>query len=243
MSGEELALIDRKEEKPKEKEEKSEETNLYEEAKEDIENFYEFRKEQELQRLTYPIKKDLKSKISELGRSIVALSAIIGLISILLFYVLPDTFYLWHIEMTGYYDVKVVFGGFSSGAYQMGGGIINLRNINFIEEEATLIFAGIITIFGILMTLIGAGKGSRGAGIGGGFFLLLAPILFMGALMGGAGIFSELADIVGIVGQNLLFGSISDMGTTVTWGIGAGTILPLVAGVLGLIGGGLIRGA
>ena len=57
---------------------------------------------------------------------------------------------------------------------------------------------------------------------------------------GGIGAFSDLADVVGFFGnQNLLYGSYSDMSGTASWGIGVGTITPLISGII-MMGGGFL---
>jgi len=185
------------------------------------------------------VKKEYNKEIKSIGKALVTLSGFMGLISMLFFYVLPDIFYLWHIEVIGYRDIKLVFGGFSSGGYTTRGGTISIYSIRFFEESSIMILVGLLMILGTLIAFAGTRKSSKGVGILGGILLLLAPILFMGTLLSGGDIFGDLADAVGLIGQNLVSGSISDLGITVKWGIGAGTILPLIGGCLGILGGAL----
>ncbi|GAG29548.1 unnamed protein product, partial [marine sediment metagenome] len=119
------------------------------------------------------VQKDYNKEIKSLGKALVTLSGLMGFISMLFFYVLPDLFYLWHIKVTGYNDIKVVFGGFSSGGYSRGG-MINSSNIRFIEESGIMILVGLLTILGTLIAFAGTRKSSKGAGILGGILLLLA---------------------------------------------------------------------
>ena len=91
-------------------------------------------------------------------------------------------------------------------------------------------------IIGMIIGLMGAGARSKGVVIGGGLLLMVSFLIIIVVIGGGIGMFGEVADIVGLLGQNPLYGSYRDMSGIASWGIGAGTIIPLISGII-MIGG------
>ncbi len=175
------------------------------------------------------------------SKYIAIIGAILGILVVVLFYLLPEVFCLWRIEATGAEYLKLYLGGFYSMAYSFTSWLS--LDIEFIQTPDPLLFVvSILIAGGFVITLIGGLEGKRNTGIGGGITLLLGPILLMIALLTGMGtLFGELASILGMVGQNLLFGSVSAMGTTMSWGLGPGFFVALAGGVLGVIGGALME--
>jgi hypothetical protein len=173
------------------------------------------------------------------GKYIVICGAILGILSIFLFYVMPEAFYLWGIDTTGYpgHDVSFYLGGFYSGAYSYGGPL----RINFIQNmETTMLLVSVLMVVGFAIMLIGGLTGKRGSGLGGGITMLCGPLFLALALLAGTGIFEELASILSLVGKNLLFGNLTEMGVTINWGVGNSFYLALTGGALGTIGGALM---
>ncbi len=175
------------------------------------------------------------------SKYIALIGAILGILTVVLFYLLPEMFYLWGIKATGTENLRFYLGGFYSVGYTFSP--LGLLDIEFIQTlEPILFIVSVLITGGFVITLIGSLEGKRSTGIGGGITLLLGPVLLMIALLTGMGtLFGELASILGLIGQNLLFGSLSSMGTTMSWGLGSGFFVALAGGVLGVIGGALME--
>jgi len=175
------------------------------------------------------------------SKYIALVGAILGILAMVLFYLLPEIFCLWRIEATGAEYLKLYLGGFYSMAYSLNP-LLTL-DLEFIRTpELILLIVSILIAGGFVITLIGGLEGKRNTVIGGGVVLLFGPILFMIALLAGMGtLFGELASTMGLLGQNLLFGSLSAMGTTMSWGLGPGFFVALAGGILGVIGGALME--
>ena len=171
----------------------------------------------------------------KIGNYIVIAGAILSILPIFLFYMLPDVIYFWGVNTNGFpSDLSVYLGGFYSGAYSSGGGPLS---VNLIESmEITMLCISFLIVGGFVAMLIGGVSGKRSSSLGGGFFLLFGLVILMGALLDEIGIFGELTSNLSLVGRNLLFGSLNQTGVTITWGLGFGFYLTLIGGVLGLIG-------
>jgi hypothetical protein len=171
----------------------------------------------------------------KIGNYIVIAGAILSILPIFLFYMLPDVIYFWGVNTNGFpSDLSVYLGGFYSGAYSSGGGPLS---VNLIESmEITMLCISFLIVGGFVAMLIGGVSGKRSSSLGGGFFLLFGLVILMGALLDEIGIFGELTSNLSLVGRNLLFGSLNQTGVTITWGLGIGFYLTLIGGVLGLIG-------
>ncbi|MFW9948141.1 MAG: hypothetical protein ACFFDX_15055 [Candidatus Odinarchaeota archaeon] len=185
--------------------------------------------------------KEVGTKRMKGSKYIALVGAILGILAMVLFYLLPEIFCLWRIEATGAEYLKLYLGGFYSMAYSLNP-LLTL-DLEFIRTpELILLIVSILIAGGFVITLIGGLEGKRNTVIGGGVVLLFGPILFMIALLAGMGtLFGELASTMGLLGQNLLFGSLSAMGTTMSWGLGPGFFVALAGGILGVIGGALME--
>ena len=180
------------------------------------------------------------------SKYIALVGAILGILTVILFYLLPEIFCLWRIEAKGTENLRLFLGGFYSMAYATSPlaieqGVLFLKFIQTLEP--ILLIVSILIAGGFVITLIGSIEGKRNTGIGGGIALLFGPILFMIALLTGMGtLFGELASTLGLVGQNLLYGKIYEPYIIlITWGLGPGFYVVLAGGILGVIGGALME--
>ena len=181
------------------------------------------------------------------GSKYIALGgAILGILTVLLFYFLSEIFCFWRIEAKGVENLRLFLGGFYSMAYATSPlaieqGVLFIKFIPILEP--ILLIVSILIAGGFVITLIASIEGKRNMGVGGGITLLFGPILFMIALLTGMGtLFGELAPTLGLVGQNLLFGRIYEPYTIlITWGLGPGFFVALAGGILGVIGGALME--
>ena len=171
----------------------------------------------------------------KIGNYIVIAGAILSILPIFLFYMLPDVIYFWGVNTNGFpSDLSVYLGGFYSGAYSSGGGPLS---VNLIESmEITMLCISFLIVGGFVAMLIGGVSGKRSSSLGGGFFLLFGLFILLGSLLDEFGMFGELTSNLSLVGRNLLFGSSNQGGVIITWGLGIGFYLTLIGGVLGLIG-------
>ena len=172
----------------------------------------------------------------KIGNYIVIAGAILSILPIFLFYILPDVIYFWGINTNGFpgSDLSLYLGGFYSGAYSSGGGPLNVNLID--SMEIIMLCLSFLIVGGVVAMLIGGVSGKRSSSIGGGFFLLFGLVILMGALLDEFGMFGDLTSNLSLVGRNLLFGSLNQPGMTISWGLGIGFYLTLIGGVLGLIG-------
>ena len=172
----------------------------------------------------------------KIGNYIVIAGAILSILPLFLFYMVPDVIYFWGINTNGFpgSDLSLYLGGFYSGAYSSGGGPLNVNLID--SMEITILCISFLIVGGFVAMLIGGVSGKRSSSLGGGFFLLFGLVILMGALLDEFGMFGELTSNLSLVGRNLLFGSLNQTGVTIIWGLGIGFYLTLIGGLLGLIG-------
>ncbi|MHA1916504.1 MAG: hypothetical protein ACW97V_19300 [Promethearchaeota archaeon] len=175
---------------------------------------------------------------NRVGQGLVVYGVIQLFILSFLFYAAPDLFYMWYINAdTVSESIKLVIGGFASMGVDYGSGL----SFNPMLGAPAFIFVAFIMIAGSILGLIGTGTRNRKFPLGGGLLLLLSTLIILGTIGGGLGLFRDLAEIVGLGGQNLLFGSLSDMSGTASWGIGIGTFIPLISGFAIMGGGALLE--
>lgn len=157
------------------------------------------------------------------GRIIAIIAGILGILSVALFYVLPEIISFWKISGGG---MGLYLGGF--GFWSDAG------DFSYAEDTLlTTIF--VLIVAGGALGIIGGLVENKVIGLIGGILMLLGPILLIVALFIEFGDFEALADLIelGTGKRFLLFGS----GAGVTWGLWIGTFLAFGAGVLGIIGG------
>jgi len=160
------------------------------------------------------------------GKILAIIAAIVGILSVVLYHVLPELFCYWRLDGGAAISLFVGGFGFSNGSF-MG--------IPFGPEYADDIFlllVGVLIIAGSVLLLIGALVENKALGIIGGLVFLGGPILHILALLLGLGMFEGLAATLP-PGSTVLFGSQAG----IDWGIWIGTYMAIGGGVLGVIGG------
>ncbi|KKK45776.1 hypothetical protein LCGC14_1132420 [marine sediment metagenome] len=161
------------------------------------------------------------------GKIFAIIGGLLGVLSVVLFYLAPDILNLWNLDAP--LTVRVYLGGF--GAWS-GEWLAIPFPIEY-TQDIILLIVGVLIIGGGVITFIGGVAGSKLVGILGGIILLAGPILLIVALIVQLGIFGDtLIPLMGNV--NLLFGSIFGVAD---WGLGIGSYLAIGGGLLGIIGG------
>ena len=179
-----------------------------------------------------------KARRNRIGQGLVVYGILQLIIVSFLFYLAPEVFNMWYIKVYSIYDnFKLMIGGFASMGEDLGSGL----SFNQIQREPMFIVIIGTMIIGMIIGLMGAGARSRGVAIGGGLLLMVSFLIILVVIGGGVGMFGEIADIIGFLGQNLLYGSYRDISGTASWGIGVGTIIPLISGIIMIVGGTLLE--
>jgi len=158
------------------------------------------------------------------GKIIAIIGGILGILSVVLFYVLPDIFSFWH------------FVGGGAGLYLGGFGFWDGTGMDpEYAEDILLLIIFVVIVAGGAIAIIGGLIENKVAGILGGILMLAGPILLIVALATEMGDFKDLAAIIEFATgeKGLLFGSFGPL----DWGIWISTYLALGAGIVGVIGG------
>lgn len=161
------------------------------------------------------------------GKFIAIIGGILGILSVVLFYVLPDIFSFWH------------FVGGGGGTYLGGFGFWDGTAMDpEYAEDILLLIIFVLIVAGGAIAIIGGLIENKVAGILGGILMLVGPILFIVALAIEMGDFEDLAGYIEFITgeKGLLFGSALGL----NWGIWISTYLALGAGIVGVIGGAII---
>ena len=99
------------------------------------------------------------------SKYIALVGAILGILTVVLFYLLPEMFYLWGIKATGTENLRFYLGGFYSVGYAFSP--LALLDIEFIQTlEPILFIVSLLITGGFVITLIGSLEGKRSTGIG-----------------------------------------------------------------------------
>jgi len=183
------------------------------------------------------------------GRVIVIVAGIIGILTLLLFMVMPDFFAFWRIDA---YGVPLVDGKLWLGGIAQRAGDGNLLGLGLetdltYTEDLLLTIINVITLAGGAICVIGGVLNKKIIGLVGGILMALGVIAFIVALQIQFGDFSDLGDIIDFFGGNtLLFGSGEGElpfpfppGTILDadWGLGMGAWFGIGAAVAGVVGG------
>ena len=160
------------------------------------------------------------------GRILAIIGAIVGILSVVLYHLLPELFCYWRLD-----------GGAAASIFMGGFGFANgtLLGIPFgpeYAEDIYLLLVGILIIGGSALLIIGALVENKALGVIGGIVCLAGPILLIIDLLVGLGIFEDIGGLLAS-GETLLFGSQPG----VNWGLWIGTFMAIGGGVVGLIGG------
>lgn len=170
------------------------------------------------------------------GRILAIIGGILGILSVVLFFILPEFFCFWRIEISGGgMDITTYLGGIGFGS----GSILGIPFGPELVDDIILLLVGVLTIAGGVIALIGGAADKKTVGILGGIILLAGPILLIVSILGELGAIGDLAAILP-PGETAFFGSISSMGVTATWGIWIGFFMAIAGGVVGVIGGAII---
>lgn len=170
-----------------------------------------------------------------MGKAVVIIAAIMGFLSVLLFFVSSFLGSWWFMQMSGSYeDISM-----SMGVYMDSFGVLHGEFMGITMSEQALgapgSFAGIVTLLGALLLLIGGATEKKGLGIAGAMIIILGPILFIASFLMGV---SDALPVDNYYSQmlELFYGSRSSGGASVTWGLGPGFYLALAGGIMGIVG-------
>ncbi|KKK45777.1 hypothetical protein LCGC14_1132430 [marine sediment metagenome] len=162
------------------------------------------------------------------GRFIAIIGGVLGVLSMVLFYFLPEIFNLWRFVDEGS-NVFIYIGGFGSWYLDAG---FNF-GIRF-NEDIFLLIVSLLIVGGSMLTIIAGVKGSKILGILGGVILLAGPALFILEIITKIGIIGEILGLIPALGSfNLLFGNFSGA----VWGFWISSFLTIGGGILGIVGG------
>ncbi|KKN39193.1 hypothetical protein LCGC14_0745770 [marine sediment metagenome] len=161
------------------------------------------------------------------GRIFAIIGGLLGILSMVLFYFMPEIFNLWRFADEGSF-VFIYIGGFGSWSREIP---INL-GIRF-SEDIFLLIVSLLIVGGSALSIIAGVKGSKTLGILGGFILLAGPVLFLLEVITQIGVIGDVLEIIPLLSSfNLVFGNAGAQ-----WGIWISYFLTIGGGLLGIIGG------
>ena len=167
------------------------------------------------------------------SKVIALIGAILGVLSVVLSFVLPEWF--------GWYRYVAISTGpgpswFLTG---FGTGILAPPPVPDTGIAIWVLIGGIVLIIGAFLLTIGAFKESKTLGVIGGLLMLVGPLLLIVEVLIGTGDFIEFVGLFnGESGFALLWGSRTPNPlVTIFWGVWIGFFLAIAGGFLGLIGG------
>ena len=166
------------------------------------------------------------------GKVVTIIAAILGLVSILLGFIMPELFSWYRYEISGM--------GSSGGYYLTGiGTVIDIGNTISMGISILGVIGGTLVIIGSILCIVATVKESKGIGVLGGILMLLAPVLMVIDFMIGiselAGTIQDNLDLFG--SQNWYWADFFALLYDYTWGIWIGFFLGIAGGALGFIGG------
>ncbi|TKJ16898.1 MAG: hypothetical protein CEE43_19160 [Promethearchaeota archaeon Loki_b32] len=159
------------------------------------------------------------------GKIIAIIGGILGILTIGLYFVLPEIFCLWRLD--GAPVLSIFLGGFGSSTGELMGVAYGPEY----AEDIFLLIVGVLIVAGGALAIIGGLAGNKIIGILGGVLMIAGPIILTIALFAELGDFEDIALLLG--GESLFWGS--EPG--VDWGLWIGFFLAIGGGVLGVIGG------
>jgi len=184
--------------------------------------------------------------MGSVGRVIAIVAGIVGILSVVLFMVMPDFFAFWSCDVSGFapLDFKLWIGGFAQRAGEGTMPIPGMETDVTYTEDMILTIISIVIIAGGALSIIGGVIQNRIIGLLGGIAMLLGVVAFIVGLAIQFGDFADLGDIIEVFGgENLLFGSgsIPLPPLDADWGLGFGAYFGIGAAAAGIIGGILIE--
>lgn len=174
-------------------------------------------------------KKEIKKKEIKAGNVVAIIGGIIGILSVTLFYVLPEIFSFWKIETDFFGMGKKYYGGI--------GFLFNPLSLSHsFTFDIFLILMGVFVIAGGILILIGGIAHKKVMAITGGFVLLVGPILLVITILLQYGTIGFIFRTE-LLGQNPIFGTATIHPYTYTWGVWIGWFMAIGGGIAGIIGG------
>lgn len=155
------------------------------------------------------------------GKPLAIVGGILGILSIVLFYLFPGLFSLWRIWGGG---DAIYIGGFGSGAGMIMGSDFGPES----ADDILLLLVGVLLVAGGAVAFIAALVEVKFLGILGGLLMLAGPIILSLQLFLELGYFEGLG-----LGDSLFFGSLAGA----RWGIWISFFMGAAGGILGIIGG------
>jgi hypothetical protein len=174
------------------------------------------------------------------GRVIVLVAGIMGILTILLFMVLPDFFAFWRMDAWGFAPAagKLWLGGVAQRAGDGTFLALGLETDVTYTEDLLLTIVNVVTLVGGAVCIIGGVLNKKIIGVLGGILMVVGVVAFIVALQLEIGDFSDLGDIIDAFGgTSLLFGSGTSGPVEVDWGLGMGAWFGIGAAVAGVVGG------
>ena len=160
------------------------------------------------------------------GKILAIIGGVLGVLSVVLFYIAPDLLNLWRLDAP--LTVRVYIGGF--GAWS-GEWLAIPFPIEY-SGDIILMIIGVLIIGGGVITSIAGVVESKVVGILGSVILLAGPTLLLIELIAKLGVFGDI--LIPLMGDvNLLAGNIPGVAD---WGLGIGSYLAIGGGILGIIG-------
>jgi hypothetical protein len=161
------------------------------------------------------------------GKVFAIIGGVLGVLSVVLYYIAPGILSLWRLDAPGM--IRVYLGGFGAISGEVG---INPFPIRY-AEDIILMIVIVLIIGGSVLTFIAGLTERKVFGILGGIIFLAGPTLLLFEIITKIGVFETMA-AVWLPGENLLFGSFPGIAD---WGLGIGSYLAIGGGILGIIGG------
>ncbi len=174
------------------------------------------------------------------GRVLAIIGAAVGIAAVLLGLVIPIIFSWYHVDL----DLGIIGTGelFLTGL----GTTISDPSSTLEDEIAILVLVGgIMVLAGAGLCIVSAATEIKPLGIIGGILMIVGPIMLIVDLLLVDSEFAKSVDDVlefleyAVGGSyNILFGTWSEYGYSMNWGINfIGFSIPIAGGILGLIGG------
>jgi hypothetical protein len=154
------------------------------------------------------------------GKLIAIIGGILGILSIVLYYVLPDIFSLWRVVAGSANFVYI--GGFGIRA----GEITSFPFGPEYADDIFLVIVAVLLVAGGAVAIVGGLMENKGIGALGGIIMLAGPILLVVELLLELGFWEGFPEFA-------LWGSQAGA----DWGVWIGFFMGVGGGILGLIGG------
>lgn len=161
------------------------------------------------------------------GKVFAIIGGILGVLSIVLFYVSPEWFCLWrYMDVT---DMPIYIGGFGTEVEILFG-----DSYSRFTNDIALLAVGVFLVAGGVVAIVGALVKFKGLCTIGGALMFLGPVLFSIELMVRSNYFSfwEPAEY-----KNLFWGTLPWLNGAEYWNIGISFFMGAGGGILGIISG------